>query len=380
MAARDDDWRAAHDPSTTSAELERIARSYPEFADAAAAHPNASPSLRAAALRGRAGAASASVPPVARPSIARSASVQSAWSKHEGGSPDAGTPDASAPGARVQAAAPRGRRKLAVGISILAASVLLLGGAAWAGVAVLGPNAAPGAAASSGPGADGAQALSGDPLPAAEPMGAGVFTGEDLDLLVPSETELAEVFPGAAEVESSRFWGTMGESEGYIGDPEACRPLVFLGYTQVVGYRLLRWKDAAADSGRFQPWAGTISVTQMPTEQQANDIFDAFHTASESCSSYAFRPGETKNSAYAKLFDGDAAHTRSVAGEITVTPNEYRRDEVHVVVQQGNVVIEARVAKTLADAASAEQLRDLLAERFAVAREAVADELGRPLD
>ena len=334
QSSRDAAWHALHDPTTSAESLAAIAAEYPEFAEQILQHPNCYDGLRTWLAE-----------------LDEPVPVASAPEKHVAAeTTSAPAPVASAPGAR------RGLPRSAV-IAASVASVVLLGGGAWAAVAILntapstGPSVAD-PATSPSPVADSPRQLDGPP----------VYVGDELDWFTLDDSTIQALFPGAANIERVAEFGGIGESEGIMTDPRACDPWLRGDDWAIVGVRTARW-----DGGR-------ITVRQFPTGEEAATHYERFAGTTDDCATFSIvaYPDELLGTTTVSVLASD---DRGVAAHV-VDSMGYNGDHVEVLLQEGNVVLSAFVDVSQVADQSGQAVLDALAAKSAEARQLLTERIG----
>ncbi|GGF41096.1 hypothetical protein GCM10010922_15660 [Microbacterium sorbitolivorans] len=119
-----------------------------------------------------------------------------------------------------------------------------------------------------------------------DPEIAPVFVGDDLEKVILDADQVAAIFPSVTGVgEVSDYDPSVGETEGQIGDPATCMPLLWSSdWALTVGVRSTAWTGTDAEA-RY----GSEYAVQAPSIRQAEDSLEWFHAASESCTTFTPR-------------------------------------------------------------------------------------------
>lgn len=119
-----------------------------------------------------------------------------------------------------------------------------------------------------------------------DPEIAPVFVGEDLEKVILDADQVAAIFPSVTGVgEVSDYDPSVGETEGQIGDPATCMPLLWSSdWALTVGVRSTAW-TGADDVGNF----GSEYAVQAPSIEQAEESIDWYRSASEGCTTFTPR-------------------------------------------------------------------------------------------
>lgn len=371
-------WQALHEPGTSAARLAEIAQQFPEFASTIGNHPNAYPELRVWAASAQAALAQAT--PETQPTPTPSQLPAATPSANVAVIPNAQRASASPlnpqslppSGMRPQTSATPQKKRTGLLITAIATVLLLAGGGTAFGLGWLNFGApSPTAAAP-----EGEATPKGKPLPPQEPMGAAVFTGAELDWVLPSEDEILGIFPDADGFFVSSEIFTFGESEGIVGFPRVCEPLVFFDFAHIAGFRSLGW-DLPDGFGR-------LTVRQLPTAEQGNDVWASWEAASTQCASYTYaeHTADSLERSFTLIEEQSTEFTQGMLGYDSVVrgASEYQTDRYLITVHHGNVIIGFGLE---ASKMTEEQARDLLAvivRSVDEGRLLVAAELGLPTE
>ena len=119
-----------------------------------------------------------------------------------------------------------------------------------------------------------------------DPEIAPVFAGDDLEKVILDADQVAAIFPSVTGVgEVSDYDPSVGETEGQIGDPATCMPLLWSSdWALTVGVRSAAW-SGADDVGNF----GSEYAVQAPSIEQAEESIDWYRSASEGCTTFTPR-------------------------------------------------------------------------------------------
>ena len=186
--------------------------------------------------------------------------------------------------------------------------------------------------------ADPSETASADPVETEtpDPEIAPIFVGDDLEKVILDADQVAAIFPSITGVgEVSDYDPSVGETEGQIGDPATCMPLLWSSdWALTVGVRSAAWSGADAEA-RY----GSEYAVQAPSIRQAEDSLEWFRAASESCTT--FTPREDITDIVYEWTPG-AEETRDNVDVIvgTFTGNdEWTVDSVNVQARAGNALV-----------------------------------------
>lgn len=337
-------WAALFDPATDAATLADIARQYPEFADAIAAHPNCYDGLREWLN-----------------AVAPSAVTHT--------DPGRATQDG---GSLVR------RRRGLIAAAAFAAAVVAAGGVAFASGVFRGAPDRSGASAASTPAAS-TPAADGDsahtlPSPAATRSidGPAMYVGDELDWFLPSDSDLHRLVPGAHDVTTDAVYGTVGESEGYGATPEACTVWLFSDDDGIVG---TRQQSAPVTSA----YGASTTVLQFASAPDAAAYFRARADAVTLCRSYKTHGGD--GTVYQKntvtLTAGSPSGSTMVVDETsTAVTGDHTYDSADRSgwAVDGNVVVTVRLGR--GTHASASDVLDVVQARMRAAHARLVQETG----
>lgn len=121
---------------------------------------------------------------------------------------------------------------------------------------------------------------------AAEPEVDPVFVGDDLERVLLDADRVGALFPSVTSVsDTSDFDASVGETEGQIGDPAVCMPLLWTAdWALTAGVRSVQWWGP--DDG---PSLGRQYTVQAPSIEQAEESFDWYEDAADECDTFTPR-------------------------------------------------------------------------------------------
>jgi hypothetical protein len=113
-----------------------------------------------------------------------------------------------------------------------------------------------------------------------------VFVGDDLERVLLDADRVGALFPSVTSVsDASDFDASVGETEGQIGDPAVCMPLLWTAdWALTAGARHVQWQGDD-DSLHY----GQQYAVQAPSVEQAEESFDWYEDAADECDTFTPR-------------------------------------------------------------------------------------------
>lgn len=218
-----------------------------------------------------------------------------------------------------------------------------------------------------------------EPVPATSPSpsastspepynGPAVFVGDELDLLLLTPEEIAQVLPGATEIsDPSSTLEQISDGGGPEPAPAICFALFAEQSLRSVGSRTVSW-DVPADP---EVGIGRLHVLQFADEAQAQARMDQLMAAAEQCARFDYNGPATFDSVTAE--PGDNA--RAFAGTLSIDEIEGGGSMFHAFAAVGNVIVQLWHPTLPESPADAQATADLLRDRAEEARAALFEDL-----
>jgi len=201
------------------------------------------------------------------------------------------------------------------------------------------------------------------------PVVPPIFAGDDLEKLLLDAGHVGALFPSVTGVgEASDFDASVGETEGQIGDPASCMPLLWPSdWSLTVGSRSAQWQGAD-DAVRY----GGQHAVQAPSIEQAEESFDWYSDAADDCETFTPRADLT-DITYRWTFGAEAERGDTV--EVIVGTlgrgGEPSEEVVQIQARAGNALVS--ISTGLGEAFEADPRR--IADSVADALDAAVGEL-----
>lgn len=211
------------------------------------------------------------------------------------------------------------------------------------------------------------------PSPSATPepvvySGPVVFVGDELDLLLPTSVEIAQVIPGATGIsEPTAALVQASDGGGPDPSPAICSALFAEHSLWSVGARTTSWKVSDAADAR----TGFLHALAFADEAQAEARMDQLLEAAGRCATLDYNGPATFDGVIADPTDD----VRAFAGTLTVSEIEGGGKMFYAFASAGNVLV--NLWSPLADgtAPDADAVASLLQDHAEQARTSLIDEL-----
>lgn len=195
-----------------------------------------------------------------------------------------------------------------------------------------------------------------------------LYTGDELEWLIPEDDALAELFGATAFQEVLAEYSGTGEREGITARPEECDPFIWEDYTRVIGQRI---RPFSVDDGY-----GSVRVMQFGTAEAAQEWAAGRLAASGTCETFEvgrfYDGGDEVFSHYShtQLASREDADSTVVVDLLDVAEDdEWNADTVDAVMVHGNTVTVVFAVHDPAAAFDADRLIDVLESRAVYAHD-----------
>lgn len=141
-----------------------------------------------------------------------------------------------------------------------------------------------------------------------------MFVGDELELLLPTSEEIAQVIPGATEITAPTEVLVLGDGGGPAPAPAVCAAF-FIGHPLwSVGARTASWRVSDAADAR----TGFVHALAFADEEQAQNRMDQLLDAAEQCATFDHNGPATFEGVIADPSDD----VRAFAGTVSVSEIE----------------------------------------------------------
>ncbi|MFJ2550701.1 hypothetical protein [Microbacterium sp. NPDC087591] len=208
------------------------------------------------------------------------------------------------------------------------------------------------------------------PSATAEPVaysGPLVFVGDELELLLPTSEEIAQVIPGATEITAPTGALVLGDGGGPEPAPAVCAAFFIGQPLWSVGARTASWRVSDAADAR----TGFVHALAFADEEQAQNRMDQLLDAAEQCATFDYNGPATFEGVIADPSDD----VRAFAGTVSVSGIEGGGKMFHGFASVGNVLVNLWSPLEGGTAPDADAVATLLRDHAEQARTSLIDQL-----